>query len=66
MIILMGAFISTNSKRCRAETLKPAANGRYIICRSLPRRFTFTVQKYMYPAVILTFLTVQVNGPFTL
>ena len=35
---MLGAFISIfqiNSKRHRAEALKPAANGRYLMCKSL-------------------------------
>ena len=57
-IILMGAFISVFSKSIQSaaglNTLKPAANGgRYLLCKSLPCYFTFTIQKYIYPSVII-------------
>ena len=33
------------------KPLKPAANGRYLMCKSLPYYFHFTVQKYIYSPV---------------
>ena len=33
------------------KALKPAANGRYFMCKPLPYYFHFTVQRYIYPPV---------------
>ena len=51
-IILMGIYLShtfkIKSNRCRDETLKPVVN---VQINTL--LFTFTVQKYIYPSVII-------------
>ena len=33
------------------KALKSAADGRYLMCKSLPYYFHFIVQKYIYPPV---------------
>ena len=57
----MGECISiflTNSKHRRSEASKPAANGRYLMCKYIiSLLFTFTVQKYIYPSVIRLYVT---------
>ena len=53
-----------NSKRCRAESLEASCQWALLNVQITTLLFTFTVQKYIYPSVIIsmTILKVQVNG----
>ena len=50
------------------KALRPATNGRYLMCKTLPYYFACTVQKYIYSSGIISMriLKVQVNGPLPL
>ena len=64
--LLMGAFTPTfpNQIKSKLKALKPAANGRCLMFKSLPYYFTFTVHKYIYPSVTVHMnQNVQGNGP---